>query len=302
MKVVKYVGGHSRGVGEVWGGTMATHYSLMKAFAGDPDYLIDPCFTSDHKGRASAIAEFIKGGDIIHVDNTIALNNMFKAGMDSPDVSGTMARSPLKSYGSKPEVLYTPEWFYKAKIMRLNFASEEGNEYLIAGLINKGVDTDRLIPDFDTHKNIVLWAGDTHRPAKNFAMFKEICENTILPEGFKFMVLDNYKVEYYWNMLKNVAVVINTSSNETFCNCAFEAMSSGVPVIWRKKLQGAGIHESAGIRVEYNVKAYSEAIIHLLHGDRFIRAGKEAREYVERYASLKNMNESYKKIYNMVVK
>lgn len=298
MKIIKYIGGALRGTEEKWGGTCATNYALLKAMEGHPEFKLIAKFRPEFT-QADQIEAFLAGGDITHVDDTSLITMMFKAGMPPPDVIGPITRSPVKDYkGWRSE--YPAEWFYQAKVIRLNYAEELNNREQVT-LIRHGINTDFLHPvKDDTWRHYVLWAGDSKRYAKNYPMMQEIIKSTTLPPPYKFKVMSNYRVEDYWKLLDRAAILVNTSRYESFCCAAFEAMARGVPVIWQKGLQG-GVHEAAGIRVDYTVEAYREAILSALIGSQFLKWGMEAREYCVAHASLAVMREDLSRVYREVM-
>lgn len=302
MKVVKYIGGVIKDSTNKWGGTIATNNMFIRSFKNDKEYKIIDKYRSDFK-NADEIAEFISDADIVHIDDTTILTMMYDAGMKTPDVIGVISRSPIKIYQNNSTTKYTKEWFYKAKIIRLNISEERDEPSLISGFINHAVDVENIIPDYEYPKKYVLWAGDIKRYAKNYEMFQEIMENP-LPNGFEYKVLTDYKVNEYWNILKEVVILVNTSRYESFCSASFEAMAGGVPVIWRKNLQ-SGRHEDAGIRVDYDVESYNRIIKHVLTSKTgefnvWSIEGTRCRTYVESNCTFKAMRDSIAKIYGEI--
>lgn len=120
------------------------------------------------------------------------------------------------------------------------------------------------------------------------------------PKGYEYKTMSMYNVEDYWKELDNVAVLINTSKSETFCCAAFEAMARGIPVIWRKNLQGGKVHETAGIRVDYDGPGFHEGIRRALQDLKYHAVN--ARRYVEDNCTLKHMRDSYVKVYEQLGK
>jgi hypothetical protein len=295
---VKYIGGAYKGFGEKWGGTCATNYALVAALGLHPEFTLKARFRHQF-ASPGAIADFLADADLTHVDDTRIITAMFEAGFDPPDIIGPITRSPLKSYGGW-KAPYTQEWFYRARIIRLNYAEERDNRDLVC-LIRHGVDTVRLRPGKTGLRHFVLWAGDNKkRWAKNYPLMNEIMQDFPLPPGYEFKVLTDYRVQDYWELLDETAVLVNTSRYESFCCAAFEAMAKAVPVIWRQGLQG-GVHEAAGVRVSYEAGAYREAILEALSGENGRILGQAARQYCETHASLKAMGEDLAAVYREVL-
>lgn len=297
MKTIKFIGGRKGdSFGQIFGGTLMTNYCYMKAFENDEDYKIIDKYRPDFKS-AEEIKEFFKGADITHVDDTAILEMMFKAGMDAPDVIGPISRSPIKDYhGWKSK--YDKDWFYKARVIRLNY-NEEPNNHELVSLIRHGIDTDLIKPN-PKKKKYVLWAGDIMRDAKNFEMFEEIMAITTLPAGYEWKIMTGYNVEDYWDVLDETAILVNTSKYESFCCALFEAKAKGVITINRRNLQGEGFFEGLDFQTEYNPESYECMITAILSDGRLEKLGKESRDYAVKNASLKAMKEDYKKIYGLI--
>lgn len=290
---VKYIGGAYKGFGEKWGGTCATNYALVAALGLHPEFLLKARFRH-HFSSPGAISDFLADADLTHVDDTRIITVMHGAGMAPPDVIGPITRSPLKSYGGW-KATYGREWFYRATVVRLNYFEEPEDRGLVC-LIRHGVDTGKLRPGKAGPRCFVLWAGDKGRWAKHYPLMEKIMQDFPLPPGFEFKILSDYRVQDYWTVLDETAVLVNTSRNESFCAAAFEAMAKGVPVIWRQGLQG-GVHEAAGVRVDYEAGAYRAAILEALSGENYLIQGQAAREYCEAHASLKVMGEDLAAVY-----
>ena len=291
-KIVRYIGGRVRNMSQVWGGTIATNYAIVKAMANHPDFDFQARFRRQFGGM-NEVKQYLKGAHITHVDDTLMISRIHAAGMAPPNVIGPITRSPIKNYQGWIAP-YPAGWFYRARIIRLNYSEEPGAKERVT-LIRHGVDTELLCPSKEKKRKYVLWAGDAKRRAKNFPMMQEIM-NTALPPGYEFKVMTNYAVRDYWRILDETALVVNTSKWESFCCAAFEAMAKGVPVIWRKGLQG-GVHEQAGVRVDYDLQAYSRAIMDLLDGRKYESLMKVCRDYVKKNASLAAMRDDLSRIY-----
>ncbi len=293
---VAYVGGViPPPFNSLWGGTTATNYCFQKAFENDEEYEID-ILPRAKITSPEDIKNFCKGADIIHCDDSGIVELMYISGMSPPDVFGPICRSPLKEYGGqRPK--YPADWFYQAKVIRLNYSEERKDEDLATPIIH-GIDTELLKPVSNPNRKYVLWVGQKNRAAKNYDLWKEIQEFE-LPKGYEYKTLSNYPIQEYWDVLKDAAVLVNTSLYESFCNAAFEAMASGVPVVWRKRLQG-GLWENAGIRVSYDAKSYNEAILDVL--DSFKDYSLPARAHVENNNTLKHMRSSYARVYDNILK
>jgi len=292
---VKFIGGvRPADTSEVWGGSKATFYALAKCFEGSEKINFECKARNDFSSYSEAY-EFLFSGDISHVDDLGVLETFYINGSNPPDVAGPIVRSPIKEYRDGRKVKYPKEWFYKSKVIRLNYAEERNSPELVT-LIRHGVDTEMLKPSNKT-KKFILWAGNIHRYAKNFEMMNKVMEITALPKGYEWKVLHNYKVKDYWDILDETAILINTSRYESFCCALFEARAKGVATIQPKLLNGKGIHENAPVQVEYNPEAYRNKILELLENKEYIRVGKECREYCEKTASLKIMGSDLTKIY-----
>ena len=320
MKIkVKFAGGvNPAGTNEVWGGSKATFNAFIKSFENDPDVDLiykdrTDFFNKDKSFRLEEFKEYIQDADIVHVDDASLVQEIFKAGLSTPDVLGPIARSPIKVYKDWNSG-YTKEWFYKAQVVRLNY-NEERQSYInlhefdkgttpddLITLIHHGIETDMLVPSDTVHKRqYVMWAGMIPRHAKNYQLMEEIMKITTLPEGFKWKIMSKYNVEDYWDALDRTAVFINTSRYESFCCALFEARAKGVATIHPNKLNGPGVHEDAPGQVEYIAEAYRDRILELLKDDLYIQRGKESRDYCVNTASLKIMRDSFYDVYKKIM-
>lgn len=320
MKIkVKYIGGiNPAGTNEIWGGSKATFNAFVKSFENDPDIDLtykDRSYFHDSRGafKIESVKEYIKGADIVHVDDASILEHFYHAGLDSPDVIGPIARSPIKEYKNGWIAPYTKEWFYKAEVIRLNYSEERPKSVTkafgpetkpsdLVTLIDHGIDTDFLKPSETAHKRqYVMWAGMIDRYAKNYELMKEIMDITQLPNGYNWKVMNKFKVQDYWNELDHTAILINTSRYETFCNALFEARAKGVATIQPNLLNGPDVHTTAPIQVEYKPEAYRDMILKLLNDNTYLQKGKECREYCVSTASLKKMRNSFFSVYKKVI-
>jgi len=240
------------------------------------------------------INDFLSGGDISWLDDTGICNKYFKAGHSAPNIIGPITRSPIKDYhGWKSN--YPKEWFYKARIIRLNYNEERDNHELVT-LIRHGVDTEKLKPS-DKPKKYILWAGDKNRYAKNYNFWLEILANTKLPKGYEFKTLYSYNVIDYWNILDETAIFVNTSLYESFCSALFEAKAKGIPTIYPKNLHGVGVHEKSKLQVEYTPEDFRDTILRLLNDEEELKKlGEENRKYVLENASFKVMRDDIVKV------
>lgn len=292
-KAIHYIGGARAGFDQKWGGTCATNYALVKAMADHSEIELVARFRRDF-ANISEVAGFLALGDLAHVDDTDIITRMYHEGLPPPHVIGPITRSPLKDYGGW-RAAYTPEWFYRARIIRLNYSEERHHRSLVS-LIRHGVDTELLRPGPATPRRFVLWAGESARPAKNYPFMQEIVSITQLPPGYEFRMMSGYIVGEYWRALDDAALVVNTSKYESFCCAAFEAMAKGVPVIWRENLQG-GVHEAAGLRLAYHPEEYRLGILAALKNQAYREIGLDCRRYVEAHASLAVMREDLAAVY-----
>jgi hypothetical protein len=180
---VLFIGCKPKGLDEIWGGSVATAYAYLKSFENSDKYNIIPVARDGIKTYdiiKSVLNKFEY--DILHVDETSILNLMYNGGFEVPDVIGPVTRSPIKTYGKTWKSDYTEEYFYKAKVIRLN----RSEEWLYKGrldytdkvhFINHGIHTELLKPSNNKNKNLILWAGDSERGAKGYEMWldKKIC-------------------------------------------------------------------------------------------------------------------------------
>ncbi len=302
MKRIAYIGGQMPPeFNQVWGGTVATNHAYMRAFERDPEWHLD-ILPRDQIRNAMDIKVFCINADIVHLDDTGTCAMMYAAGMQPPDVIGPITRSPLKKYGQWTSP-YPAEWFYQAKVIRLNYSEERKHKELIT-LIIHGVDTELLPPNLETPKTHILWAGQAARNAKNHDLWLGI-QGKPAPRGYQYHTLSKYAVQDYWQELSRTAVVVCTSRYESFCNAAFEALARGVPVVWQKGLHGkrtrssTALWEGAGIRCEYTADGFHDGIKEALAMNTQQRMGM--RQYVLDHCSLKHMRDSYVQVFTEVL-
>ena len=290
-----------------FGGTTREFYSLVNAFKGDKEVKITPCDNFDIK----KIKEYRKNFDVIHSENMGATMEMLRRGIH-PDVIGPTAQSPGKNEKRWEEwksLGINPQDYYKAIVVRNTNAEERINEtWKNIRYIRLGVDTDELTTKHKITSGTILWAGDVCREAKNFQMFIDIMKITTLPKGFQWKVLSGYKLKDYINTLETTSLLINTSSNETFCFAMFEANARGVPSIYKKGLHNPQghkdvreFHPNKRIQVEYTPEAYRDKILELLNKPNELEKERRyARGYVVQNASYEVMKEDFKKIYKEI--
>jgi hypothetical protein len=291
---IAYIGPAPEPPTAMWGGSQATANALYRAFLGDNDYQL--LMADRRHTTAEGVRAHADTGDLLHVDDTLTLEKMFRAGMPPPDVIGPISRSPLKTYSGRNPV-YTPDWFYSAgQIIRLNYGEERDHPELVR-LVTHGVDTETLQPTMATDRRDIIWAGSTARHAKNHELWLDIIAAPP-PPGHRYITMTDYQAESYWAALESAAVYVCTSRSETFCSAAFEAMARGVVVVWRHGLQG-GLWEDAGIRCDYTPEAFRSAIVEAcalpdMHG-------ATARQYVEDSNTLGHMRDSYAEAYRQAI-
>jgi glycosyltransferase involved in cell wall biosynthesis len=302
MKIkVKFLGGvKPKGEYEIWGGSKATFNAFFKCFENDPEIEIEYKTRIDCK-NISIVEEFIENCDLVHVDDTSILSMIYDNGLKPPDLIGPITRSPIKEYRDNWKSSYTKDWFYKAKVIRLNYSEERAEPELVS-LIRHGIDTDYLIPNYNKNRKYILWAGMIDRDAKNYKMMEDIMSITNLPDGYEWKILNKYNVIDYWNILDETCILVNTSKYESFCNALFEARSKGVATIQRKLLNGPESHTKAPIQVDYNPESYRESILSLLNNNNYIEVGKKCREYCIDEAGLNKMKDDILKIYKDLYK
>jgi hypothetical protein len=317
MYSVKYICGRVNvGFNQIFGGTPMTVHCILKAFENSEQYRIDPI---DRRVFAKLEGDKFRdkfrkltaGAEIIHVDDTLVLEKMFRAEMNPPQVIGVIARSPVKKYMGWACV-YTPDWFYQSKVIRLNYAEEYNNKMDYRDkikIIRHGVDVKYLHPNFKSVRKYILWAGAKNRPAKNYGLFEDIMSVVKLPEPYEFKVISSYNVNDYWRLLDETALLINTSKYESFCCALFEAKSKGVVTIHKERLHDhfriGHHHDGSEIQVPYTVEGYAEAIEDILYypeSKEYIKyLGERQREYVLRTATLDYMREDMEEVYGQVI-
>lgn len=303
---VLFIGAHLAGFNRKWGGTLATNYAFFKSFENSDRFNIihvDRRTIRDTKTLQHALKSHKY--DIVHIDDTRLMEIFFNARIQ-PDVIGPVTRSPIKTYGGKWKAPYTPEFFYKSVIIRLN----RSEEYIKNGeidytdkieYVNHGIDTDLLVP-VEAEKKYVLWAGDSKRYAKNYELWQEIINGFKLPDGYEFKTMGNYVVQDYWKALDNTKILVNTSRYESFCNALFEAKSKGVPSIYKHNLHNSR-HEDGRVQVDYTVDGYREEIIKMLTDEEYYATEAIlSREYTVDNFSLKRMEETYSDAYDIALR
>lgn len=304
-KKVIFLGGvFGRSKDSMWGGTVATSEYFKEAFAGENWIrFVDRSEIKDGKEYSlKKIKDIIKGYDIIHVDDSTLAQVFYKADL-KVDVIGPITRSPkeAKEYKSADgtiwDSIYNADWFYSKKIIRLNGNEERLGDYIKnVTYIDHGIPTNKLVPS-KLIKKYVLWAGDDKRYAKNIELAEKIKEITILPKNYEWLFLKRYKIQDYFKVLDETAILINTSRYESFCSALFEAKSKGVPTIYKDKLHNDRFLDGR-IQVEYNAEAYKDKILELLSDTKKLNAEAAlSREYAVKNASLDKMKESLIKIY-----
>jgi len=297
---VAYLGGiKPSGTDKIWGGAISTFNAFQKCFEDDETFKL-VCKDRREFKCVSEMVDFLDSCSISQVDDPSALIELFKVGYQ-PDVIGPLVRSPVKNYAGW-KAPYTPEYFYKSKVIRLNESEERGSEYLDkVNFINHGVDTKTLIPNNSKRRKYVLWAGNKFRDAKNYSMFEEIMKITQLPFPYEFKVMSQYHVEDYWKILDETAILVNTSKYESFCCAVAEARCKRVPVLVRKEFNGKLRFLDQPGQVEYTPEAYSKEILDILNRKRIEVLGMLNRRYVEKNSSLKVMRDSIAKVYYEVL-
>ena len=305
-----FVGGcNPAGTNEVWGGSKATFHAFINSFKEDSEYELiyktRDDFLVNGEFLLDDFVDFLNSGDISHVDDTGIIEVMFKHGLPAPDVIGPIVRSPIKNYKGW-DCCYPKDWFYKAKVIRLNYNEERKNHELVK-LIKHGIDTETLKPVNGKFRKYVLWAGMVPRGAKNYPLMEEIMKITKLPQPYEFKIMSMYNVEDYWKVLDETAIFINTSKYESSCCALFEARAKGVATIQPLLLNGVGAHEKAPVQVEYNAEAYRDMILALLSDSEgktdknYKYIGAICRNYCVTNASLKNMRDTIAVIYQEVL-
>jgi glycosyltransferase involved in cell wall biosynthesis len=292
-----------------FGGTTREFYSITNAFKDSDEFE----FTVWVNYNFEETIKILKDYDVIHVDDNSTIENMLKVGI-IPDVIGPTARSPTKNEKAKEEWIkkgLNVDDYYKAVVVRNNNSEERIDGYWDKiKYINLGVDVNTIGKSTNFTKKWILWAGDATRPAKNLQMFLDIIKITKLPKNYQWKVMSSYKLSDYIDTLKNTELLINTSTNETFCFAMFEANASRVPSIYKKGLhnskgheQELEFHKNKTIQVEYTPEAYRDKILELLNDkNKLESARKEAREYACNNGSYNNIVSSFGDIYRNINK
>jgi len=307
-KIIVLGGVFGKNKNSMWGGTVATSEYFKLSFLND-NYITFVDRSEIKTGKnydVLKIKEKIKGYDIIHIDDS-SLAQVFFLNNIKVDVIGPITRAPdsVKEYknndGSIWKSIYTSDWFYSKKVIRLNANEEKKIDFLKkVSYIDHAIPTDLLLPNYKKEKKYVLWAADDKRYAKNIELGEEIKNITKLPNGYEWKFMKRYNINDYIDTLDETALLVNTSRYESFCSALFEAKSKGVPTIYRKKLHNDRFLDGR-IQVEYNAESYRDKIIELLSDKNLLKKERLlSREYAEKNASLKNMKESILKIYKEI--
>lgn len=308
-KKIIFLGGvFNKNKDSMWGGTVATSEYFKLSFKNENyiTFLDRSQIKTGKEYDLLKIKEIIKGYDIIHIDDS-SLAQVFFLNNLKVDVIGPITRAPdtVKQYkmadGGIWKSIYTSDWFYSKKVIRLNGNEEKDINFLKkVKYIDHAVPTDIFIPNFYQSKKYVLWAADDKRYAKNIELGEEIGRITKLPKGYEWKFLKRYNFNDYINILDETAILINTSRYESFCSALFEAKSKGVPTIYKKGLHNDRFLDGR-IQVEYNAASYRDKILELLSDKELLKnEGIASREYAEDNASLKKMKESILKIYKEI--
>lgn len=301
--------------GQIFGGSVMTVYTIKKAFQDSKKYDL---IMRDRASFSSTeeLFVFLKEGDIGWLDESHLTQLLFGYNFTAPDIVGPICRSPVKNYNQGQwDSFYTPDWFYRSTILRLNENEEKevslkqefkGKDFLKnVNYIRHAIDLEKFKPVGDKKKKYILWAGQMNRDAKNFPMFKEIVKQIDLkgglPKGYEFKIMSGYAIEEYIAALQDAAIVVNTSKYESFCGALGEAMACGVACILPKKLNGNIMYLDRPTQVEYNAKAYADEILKILQKKKVEKLGKEALLWVKENCSTKVMREDIEKVFDKVL-
>lgn len=302
------------GVGQIFGGSVATVYAIKKSFEDSTKYELIMRDRNSFKSTEE-IFLFLNAGDIGWMDETFLTQHLFGNNFPAPDIVGPVCRSPVKNYNrGEWDAFYTPKWFYESTILRLNENEEKevslkpkykGQDFLSnVDFVKHAIDLDKFKPSKEK-KKYVLWAGQMKRDAKNYPMFQKVVKYIEskggLPEGYEFKAMSGYAIEEYIEALKTAAIVVNTSKFESFCSALGEAMGCGVACILPKKLNGDYMYLDRPTQVPYEVKDYAEAIMEILEKKQVAKKGKEARKWIEKNCSFKAMRTDIEKVFDKVL-
>lgn len=305
-KKIIFLGGvYGKNKDSMWGGTIATSEYFKLSFINDK-YITFVDRSEIKTGKNYDILKIknkIKGYDIVHIDDS-TLAQIFFLNNIKVDVIGPITRSPdsVKQYKNKDgtiwKSIYTSDWFYSKKILRLNANEEKIQDFLNkVKYIDHAVPTNILLPDYKKQKKYILWAADDKRYAKNIELGEEIKNITKLPSGYEWKFLKRYNLNDYLNILDETAILINTSRYESFCSALFEAKSKGVPTIYKKQLHNNRFLDGR-IQVSYEAESYKDKILELLSDKNLLENERIlSRKYAEDNASLEKMKESILKVY-----
>jgi len=315
---VAHIGSSFKSFDSIWGGNVATSTYLKMSFENDDD--IDITFLPRSMAdTVDQLRELRNEYDLIHVDHLETAQTCFLN--DIPiDIIGPVLRAPdtVKQYGKKPNgdywrSIYTEDWFYSHQLLRLNNNEErllvKNNSDYCKNItyIDHGVPTELLSPKKDNARKIILWAGDKNRHAKNFELFLEIT-TLFNPEkyGFVFKELSGYRVSEYFDLLDDVAILVNTSRNETFCNAMFEAKAKGVVTLCKEALHNGvktphpkfKFWTDFRIQVPYTTDGYVSKLEELCSNHDLLEyESNNSLSYARERASLNRMKNSFKLSY-----
>lgn len=311
--ILRYIGGAigEPGSGQVFGGTMATNYAIKRAFEGSELFDLQMKTRADFNNIKEA-KDFLDGGDISWLDDTSFLEKFYDMGYKRPDMLGPITRSPVKRYnGGNWTALYTPEYFYNGAVIRLN-ESEEKSSTLKVGIegdftkhvsyIRHGIDLDMMKPKNNLKRKYILWAGQMHRPAKNYEMWVTIQEMINkefggLPKEYEFKTMSGYNVDDYWDVLEETAVLVNTSLYESFCCAVAEARAKGAAALVKENFNGEIMHLDQPGQTYYTALDYARTIMQLTKDINEMRQlQNKSYEYVNANCGLDAMREDIEKV------
>lgn len=311
--VIRYIGGAigEPGKGQIFGGTAATNYAIKRAFENSELFDLQIKTRVDFNDISEA-KEFLDGGDISWLDDTSFLEAYFEAGHARPDLIGPISRSPIKRYNNGNwRSKYTPEYFYSGKILRLNEAEEkestrldefDGDYVKYISFIRHGIDLDLMKERRDVERIDIMWAGNSKRPAKNYAMWEEI-QKIInekyggLPLPYEFRTMSGYKVDDYWNMLDGAALLVNTSLYESFCCAVAEGRAKGVGALVKENFNGFLVHLDQPGQTYYSPEIYAKKIMELCNDkEKMKKLQQDSFSYVNKNCSLDAMKEDIEEV------
>jgi len=255
--------------------------------------------------------------DVVHCDNPDILTALLKRSF-VPDVIGARPWAPCKFYRNLdgyykyPGYEEDPDRLYDDAVwVRNNFQEERFKPPLLKKIrvVQPCVEADEIFPPADqpfSARRYVLWAGGKQRIEKNWPLMERIMQSYSLPAPFEWLVLEDYTIEEYLEVLDQTALMVYTSKYESFGFQLFESWAKAVPTIYPAGLWGKiAFYGCGGISLgqeEYRVEGYCKALDTFFKMDHKQREllGRASREHVLRDFTPARMGRELKLIYAQV--